>query len=152
MIYINLLFLHQVTKLFRMTVGLNWTRARAFNPRFEQNWVHFFCSRELNELGSCSKELIEFEFLFDELYRTRIFVRSNIQFETVVWVEIRIECSTHELSDRLRCRVESEHANSFELELWISSRALILELSYEILFVESTRIESKCSNSTRRLH
>jgi hypothetical protein len=96
--------------------------------------------------------LIGFGFLFDELNRTRIFFRSNVQLETVVWIEIRIECSIHELSDRLRFRIESEHAESFELEFWASFRVSILGLGSEVLFVESGRLEKKCSNSIRRSH
>jgi hypothetical protein len=127
-------------ELGRLTLGLSRVGHILLARADRTNW------------GFCPGGLLELGLLFDGLNRTRIFVRSNVQFEIVVWVEIRIECSIHELSDRLKFRIESRHADSFELEFWINSRISILKLSFEILFVESNRIEKKCSNSTRRSH
>jgi hypothetical protein len=127
-------------ELGRSTLGLGRVEHSVSARRIEPD-KHFW-----------SRGLIEFEFLFDELNRTRIFVRSNVQLETVVWVKIRVECSIHELNDRLRFRIESEHADPSEPESWASSRASILGLGSEVLFVGSNRIEKKCPNSTRRSH
>jgi hypothetical protein len=142
----------------RVTVGLGWTRARASNPRFGQGWAHTFCSRGLDGFGFlsdeldrvhpfCSEGLNGFGFLFDGLNRTRIFVRSDVQLEIVVWVEIRVECPTHGLGGRFgvsgwvrTCRLVRRVGLGGQVmsepEPWASSGALALEPNPTATLVE----------------
>ncbi len=95
------------TSLNRMTVGLSWTRARAFNSRFGQGWTQ--C---LSPTGWTGQAL-----LTERIDRVRVFVRrvgSNKNFcplersiRACCMAETRVEYSTHELNDH------------FEISGWI---------------------------------
>jgi hypothetical protein len=131
----------------RVIVELSWIRARAFNPKIGQNWTHSFCSKELNE----------FEFLFEKIDRIRILVRrvesnrhtcsSSTQFESRLIQKSRIEWSFLELNDQVCSTNWIEQAILFEFELWASSNVLILELNFE--FCSSSWVGLKKSVRTQ---
>jgi hypothetical protein len=66
--------------------------------------------------------LAGFGFLSDGLDRTRIFVRSNVQFELVVWPKPESNVQLTGWAAILRFRVESGHASPSEPEPWANSR------------------------------
>ncbi len=92
----------------RVIVELSWTRARAFNSRFEQDWTYSSRPSESNEL----------EFLSERIERIEIFVRTNYSssnFCSTNWIEqtylfvehsIRISNHTKISSWIINCRIE----------------------------------------------
>jgi hypothetical protein len=116
--------------MFRVTVGLDWTRARASNPRIGQDWTHSFYSKELNEFG----------FLFERIDRIRILVRrvesnrhtcsSSIQSESRLIQKSRVEWSTLGLNDQVCSTNWAEQAILSEPESWASSGVLTLGLGF----------------------
>jgi hypothetical protein len=116
--------------MFRVTVGLGWTRARASNPRFGQGWTYLFCS----------SGLVGFGCLFERIDRIRVLVRriesdrhtcsSNTQSEFRLIQKSRIEWSILGLNDQICSTNWAEQAILSEPEPWASSDVLTLGLGF----------------------
>jgi hypothetical protein len=75
--------------------------------------------------------LTGFGFLSDGLNRTRIFVRSDVQLELVVWPKPESNVQPTGWAAILGFRVGSGHASPFEPEPWANSRTLTLGLGFD---------------------
>ncbi len=114
----------------RVTVELNWTRARMSNPRFGQDWTYPSRPSGSNGLG----------FLSGRITRARTFVRriesnrhscsSNAQSEFRLIQKARIEKSILGLIIKFCSTDWTEQAILSESELWASSGVLILGLGF----------------------
>jgi hypothetical protein len=119
------------SEIIRVTVGLGWTRARAFNPRFGQGWTYPSRPSGSNGLG----------FLSGRVTRARTFVRrigsdrhtcsSSAQSEFRLIQKARIERSTLGLIIKFCSTNWTEQAILSEPESWASSGVLILGLGFE---------------------
>jgi hypothetical protein len=124
----------------RVAVELGWTRARAFSPRFGQDWMHFFCSGGLNEL----------EILFDELNRCISSVRAswtnsdscstNWMKQTYLFVEHSIRISTPTKSSSWKINSRIDHQILFDELNWTNNSVRRINLSDQICSSPSSEL------------
>jgi hypothetical protein len=123
----------------RVVVGLNWTRARAFNPRFGQGWTYSSRPSGSNELRFLFERSNELRFLLGRITRARTFVRriesnrhtcsSNTQLEFRLIQKSRVELSNRGLNSQFCSTGWAEQAILFDGLTWVSSfvRARVLD-------------------------
>ncbi len=122
----------------RVTVELNWTRARASNPRVGQGWTHLICS----------KELVGFEFLFDGLNRTSTFDRANWSNsdscstnwieQIYLFVERSIRISTHTKSSSWKINPRIDHQILLDELNWTNNSVRRIELNKQFCLSPSS--------------
>ncbi len=113
-----------------MAVGLNWTRARASNPRVGQGWAHSFCPGGLDGFGFLSERIDRIRVLVRRIESNRHTCSSSTQPESRLIQKSRVEWSILGFNDQVCSTNWAEQAILSEPEFWASSGVLILGLDF----------------------
>jgi hypothetical protein len=124
----------------RITVELSWTRARAFNSRFEQNWTYLSRPSESNELGFLSERVERIEVFVRASYSSSNFCSTNWIEQTYLFVEHSTRISAH------------TKISSWALKSWVEQSSLPDEQSWASNFVRRIGLIIKfCSSPSTEL-
>ncbi len=130
-----------------MVVGLNWTRARAFNPRVGQGGTHSFCPGGLDGFGFLSGRIGRVRVLVRRVESDRSICSSNAQPEFRPIQKARVGRPTLGLAIKFCPTGWTKQAILSEPESWTSSGVLTLGLGFG--FCSSGWVELKKSVRTQ---
>jgi hypothetical protein len=123
-------FAKQSIFTYRVTVGLGWTRARAFNPRFGQGWTQCLSPTDWTGQALLAERVDRVRVLVRRIESNRHFCSSSIQPEFRLIQKSRVEWPTLGLNGQICPTGWAEQAILSEPEPWASSGVLALGLGF----------------------
>jgi hypothetical protein len=113
----------------RVVVGLDWTRARAFNSRFGQDWTYSSRPSESNELRFLSERIERVEVFVRANYSSSDFCSTNWIEQTYLFVEHSIRISIHTKCSNWMINSKIDHRILFDELSWTSNPVRRIDLN-----------------------